>query len=162
MTVKTPTRVPGESATKRRDYIAGALEIRVSGSDTLDVRKLSSIWLWGAAAVAALPLLPAISTSRIFYIRDLSLNFWPRYVWLRRTILSGVWPLWDPYMGGGQSAVTDGLHQMFFPPAMLLRLVGPETLGFNLWVGLPLPIAALGAWLFFARLGRRQRQRSAR
>ena len=34
---------------------------------------------------------------------------------------------------------------------MLLKFAGPEVLGFNLWVALPLPVAALGAFLFFAR-----------
>ena len=84
------------------------------------------------------------STSSIFVVRDLSMYFWPKHRWLRDTILSGQWPWWDPYLAGGQSAAADALMQTFFPPTMLLRLLLPEVLGFNLWVGLPFPIAALG------------------
>ena len=54
-------------------------------------------------------------------------------------------------MGGGQSAVADALHQMFLLPAVAVRLIGSEAVGFNLWVATPFPLAALGAWLFFRR-----------
>src|SRR5262245_49838566 len=113
----------------------------------------SSRRIWGviAAVVAVIPLTQGLTASRIFYIRDLSLYFWGRYLWLRRTLLSGSWPLWDPYVGAGQSAVADALHQMFLLPALAVRLIGPEALGFNLWVLVPFPLAAWGAWLFFAR-----------
>ena len=95
------------------------------------------------------PFLDGFSSTRIFYIRDLSLYFWGRHLWLRRTLLSGEWPLWDPYVGAGQSAVADALHQMFLLPVLAIRLVGSEVLGFNLWIALAFPFAALGAWLFF-------------
>ena len=109
------------------------------------------IWVCLVAGVAAIPFLEGLSASRIFYIRDLSLSFWGRYLWLRRTIWSGEWPFWDPYVGAGQSAAADALHQMFLLPVLAVRLIGNEVVGFNLWVALPFPIAAIGAWLFFAR-----------
>jgi len=109
------------------------------------------VWLSLVAAVACLPFVRGLTGSQVFYIRDLSQYFWGRYLWLRRAWFSGEWPLWDPYIGGGQAAYSDALHQMFLPPAVLARLVGGEVLGFNLWVGLPFPLAALGAWGFFAR-----------
>jgi hypothetical protein len=62
-------------------------------------------WALVAISVAAVPILPALSSSRMFYARDLSQNFWYRYVWLRRALWSGAWPLWDPYHCGGQSRV---------------------------------------------------------
>lgn len=108
-------------------------------------------WLSLVAAVAFLPFVRGLTGTRVFYVRDLSQYFWGRYLWLRRAWLSGEWPLWDPYIGGGQAAYSDALHQMFLPPAVLARLVGGEVLGFNLWVALPFPLAALGAWGFFAR-----------
>jgi hypothetical protein len=77
--------------------------------------------------------------------------FWGRYLWLRHELLSGSFPLWDPYVGGGQSAVADALHQLFLLPALAVRLIGSDVLGFNLWVATPFPLAALGAWLLFRR-----------
>ena len=110
-------------------------------------------WLWPAiAAVAAVvPVLPGFSTTRLFFARDLSSFFWGRYLWLRQEWLSGHFPLWDPHVGGGQSAVADGLHQMFLVPAILVRLIGNDVLGFNLWVITPFALAAVGMWLFLAR-----------
>jgi hypothetical protein len=49
-----------------------------------------------------------MTSSRVFYIRDLSKFFWSRYLSLRRELWSGTFPLWDPYVGGGQSAGVSG------------------------------------------------------
>jgi hypothetical protein len=110
-------------------------------------------WAWAASAALAglLPFLPGLTGSRVFYIRDLSMYFWGRYLWLRHAWLSGEWPLWDPYVGAGQAAYSDALNQMFLLPAVLARLAGGEVLGFNLWVALPFPLGAIGAFGFFAR-----------
>jgi hypothetical protein len=108
-------------------------------------------WAWPllAALLAVVPFAGMFSFHRIFHLRDLTLFFWGRYLWLRHSLWSGAWPLWDPYVGGGQSAVADALHQMFLLPALLVRLVGTEVMGFNLWVALPFPLAALGTYAFF-------------
>ena len=110
-------------------------------------------WAWASLAVAAatIPFLPGFTGSRVFYLRDLSITFWGRYLWLRRELLSGHFPLWDPYVGAGQSAAADALHQLFLLPALAVRLIGSEVVGFNLWVAMPFPLAAIGAWLFFRR-----------
>jgi hypothetical protein len=109
------------------------------------------MWLLVAACVSLIPFLPGLSGARVFYVRDLSQYFWGRYLWLRRAWLSGEWPLWDPYVGTGQAAYSDALNQMFLPPAVLTRLIGGEVLGFNLWVAMPFPLAAIGGWMFFSR-----------
>jgi hypothetical protein len=104
-----------------------------------------------AALVSLLPVLAGFSGRRIFYVRDLSSFFWERHLWIRREWLSGHVPLWDPHVGAGQAAYVDALHQMFLLPAVLVRLIGNDAFGFNLWVMTPLPLAAVGTWLFFAR-----------
>jgi hypothetical protein len=114
-------------------------------------RRAVAAWAATVMCVACIPFLPGLTGTRIFYVRDLSMFFWGRHVWLRRALLSGSFPMWDPYAGAGQSAVADALHQLFLPPAVILRLLGSEVLGFNLWVAAPFPIAALGAWLFLRR-----------
>lgn len=118
-----------------------------------DVPNSRRRWLWALAAmaVALLPLSPGLTGGRLFYIRDLSLYFWGRYLWLRHEWQSGAFPLWDPYVGAGQDAVSDPLNQMFLLPAVVVRLLGSDVLGFNLWVAVPFPLAALGAWLFLSR-----------
>jgi len=106
------------------------------------------IWIAFAVVVALLPLAGVFTLGRVFYVRDLSIGFWDRHLWLRHNIWSGEWPLWDPYLAAGQSAVADGLHQMLLLPVLALRLLGPEVVSFNLWVALPFPLMALGTYLF--------------
>jgi hypothetical protein len=110
-------------------------------------------WTWPAAAalLAFVPLAGGLSNSRLFYVRDLALYFWPRHRWLRQNWAAGDWPWWDPYAGAGQSAVADALNQFFLVPVTLLRLLAPEVLSFNLWIALPFPVGAAGAWLWLRR-----------
>jgi hypothetical protein len=114
-------------------------------------RGSEAAWLALVAVLAFVPFVQGFTGHRIFYIRDLSLFFWSRFLWLRRTLLGGEWPWWDPYVGAGQAAYADALHQMFLLPVLLIRLIGSEVFAFNLWVALPFPLAAAGAWMFFAR-----------
>jgi prepilin-type N-terminal cleavage/methylation domain-containing protein len=110
--------------------------------------------LW-AAAVLALSLLPVagvFTTRRIFFVRDLSFFFWSRHLWLRHTIFSGQWPWWDPFVAAGQSGIADALNELLMPIALAVRLLPSAVVSFNLWVMLPLPIAALGTFVFLRRL----------
>ena len=109
------------------------------------------IWPLIAAAFAALPFVRGLSTTDVFYIRDLAVYFWPRHLWLRHTWASGDWPWWDPFAGAGQSAVADPLNQFFLLPVTAVRLLLPPALGFNFWVAAPFPFMAVGAWLWLRR-----------
>jgi membrane protein YfhO len=101
--------------------------------------------------VSLLPVLGVFSTTRIFYVRDLSFFFWSRHLWLRHAIFGGEAPWWDPHVAGGQSAIADALNQLLMPVTMAIRLVPSEVIAFNLWIALPLPVAALGMFLFLRR-----------
>ena len=138
----------------RRRTSTTVLDRPALGDDRLRLAALRRLfdrfgWGWITAAVALLPVAGLFSLHRVFYTRDLSLFFWQRNLWLRGSLLRGEWPLWDPYIGAGQSAAADALHQMFLLPVVLLRLVGTERVGFNLWVALPFPLAALGTYRLF-------------
>ncbi len=109
------------------------------------------LWAVVAALLSMVPLSGAFSTTNIFYVRDLGLYFWPRHLWLRRAWSTGDWPLWDPYSAAGQSAVADALHQFFFLPVTIVRLLVPEVAGFNIWIAAPFPVMAVGAWLWLRR-----------
>ena len=88
-------------------------------------RRRHVAWAAIVMGVACIPFMPGLTGARIFYVRDLSMFFWGRHLWLRRALLSGSFPMWDPYVGAGQSAVADALHQLFLPPAVALRLDAP-------------------------------------
>src|SRR5262245_39523467 len=110
-------------------------------------------WMPAAAAVAVswIPVAGAFTVSRIFFLRDLTITFRSRYLFLRHSLASGTFPLWDPYTANGQPAVNDALYQLFHLPSLLVRVLLPEIVGYNLWVALPLPLCALGAYVYLRR-----------
>jgi hypothetical protein len=116
-------------------------------------RRTSPRWMWPAVAflAACVPFVHGFSLTKIFYVRDLTMFFWPRHLWIRSWLLAGDWPMWDPYAAAGQATFPDALNQMFLPPVLLLRTLFPAVVGFNLIVITPFPLAAIGAWLFFRR-----------
>ncbi len=122
-------------------------------------RRWQGWWAALPVVLATAPVAGVFFPHRVFQVRDLSLFFWGRHLWFRRSLFSGEWPLWDPWMGAGQSAVADALNQMFLLPVVALRLLGSEVVGFNLWVAAPFPLTALGAYLFLR--GRFSRPASA-
>jgi membrane protein YfhO len=116
------------------------------------VKSRGLLWPLVALMAAIVPIGGIFTFSRIFFVRDLSLAFRPRFLFLRHVVATGTWPLWDPYPANGQSAVNDALYQLFHVPSLLVRLLLPEVPAYNLWVALPVPIAALGTYLFLRRL----------
>lgn len=110
-------------------------------------------WAWGllVTALGFVPVANVFTLSCMFFVRDLTLAFHSRFLWLRQTIYSGQWPWWDPFPSTGQSAAADALYQLFLPPTLLLRLLLPELVAWNLWVALPIPLCAFGAWLYLRR-----------
>jgi hypothetical protein len=110
------------------------------------LRRLS--WPAAVVAIALLAVSEAFSNSRVYYLRDLAGYFWPHHLWLRRTIWSGSLPLWAPEAGLGYATIADPNLQLLFPLTIAGRVLLPDALGFNLMVALPVPLGALGAFLF--------------
>jgi membrane protein YfhO len=108
-------------------------------------------WPLLAVIVATIPVAGVFTLSRLFFVRDLALTFHSRFLFLRHSILSGTFPLWDPYAANGQPAVNDALYQLFHLPSLVVRLLFPEIVAYNLWVALPIPLASLGMYLFARR-----------
>jgi prepilin-type N-terminal cleavage/methylation domain-containing protein len=107
-------------------------------------------WGWPSlvATLAISPIAGVFTLSNIFSVRDLTFFFWSRHLWFRHTLLSGVLPSWDPHVAGGQSAIPDALNQGLMPITVAIRLLPSDLVSFNLWVALPLPLAALGMYAF--------------
>ncbi len=109
------------------------------------------LWLLLALAVATVPVANVFTLSKVFFVRDLTMAFRSRFLFLRHSIYSGTFPLWDPYPAHGQAAVNDALYQLFHLPSLLIRLLLPEIPAFNVWVALPIPLAAAGMYFFLRR-----------
>lgn len=129
-----------------------ALEPRTSNlTRNRESRTSNRLWSALCIALATIPVAGMFTLTRVFFIRDLSLAFRSRFLFFRHSVLSGIWPLWDPYSGNGQAAVNDALYQMFHLPSLPLRLLLPELVAYNSWIALPVPLAALGMYLFLRR-----------
>jgi hypothetical protein len=110
-------------------------------------------WVWplAAALLSLVPVWGVFTTSRIFFVRDLTLHFWSHHLWLRNTLLEGQWPWWDPYFAGGHSGIADSLNHVFLLPMTAIRLLASDVVGFNIWVAASQPLAAVGAYLMLRR-----------
>lgn len=108
-------------------------------------------WLLIVVVLSAAPVFRLFTLHRIFFVRDLSFFFWSRHLWFRHTIFSGQLPWWDPYVAAGQSAIADALNQLVMPLTLVVRLLPSDVVSFNLWVALPLPVAAAGMFVFLRR-----------
>lgn len=102
-------------------------------------------------ALALCAMNEAFTFDRVFYVRDLGFFWWPQHLWAAAAFRAGEFPLWDPSVGLGQSAIADPIRHLLFPPVLALRLLLPPVVSFNLSVALPFPLAALGTYLFLAR-----------
>ena len=114
-------------------------------------RSVTRYWLLFVLSLSIVPVGGLFTTSRVFYIRDLSFFFWSRHLWIRHTLFGGRLPWWDPFVAGGQSALADALNQLLMPVTLAIRLLPSDVVSFNLWVALPLPLAAVGTFLFLRR-----------
>ena len=114
-------------------------------------RRRASLPLLLALSVSIIPVAAVFTLSRIFFIRDLTIAFRSRFLFLRDSVYSGTFPLWDPYPANGQASVNDALYQLFHLPSLPIRLLLPEVIAYNVWVALPIPLCALGMYLFLRR-----------
>src|SRR5258707_13499567 len=109
------------------------------------------IWPLLALIVATMPVAGVFTLSRIFFVRDLTMAFRSRFLFLRHAVDSGTFPLWDPYTADGQPAVNDALYQLFRLTSLPIRRLLPEVVAYTVWIAAPVPLAALGMYLFLRR-----------
>jgi hypothetical protein len=104
-----------------------------------------------AAAVAA-TFAEAISTSSVFYQRDIQAYWYPHMAVFRRAIAEGSWPVWNPWVGFGAPLLADATFELAYPPTWL-ALVLPPAVQFKLVAVGHCLLAALGACALARRLG---------
>lgn len=77
---------------------------------------------------------------------DLSLLFYPGYVYFRECVSQGRLPLWDPYVGCGEPFLADLQHGVFYPPNVIYLLVRPAV-GITIVTCFHVFLAAFGSYV---------------
>ena len=85
------------------------------------------------------------------YRSDAARTYLPRRVYAKRSIASGVFPLWNPYILGGSPFFADPQTAVLYPAGLLLLPADPaKAMGYD--VALHFFLAALGMFLFLGAI----------
>lgn len=101
----------------------------------------------------ALLLGDAVARGRVFFERDLHLQWQPQALSLARALVAGQPPFWQADAGFGLPLLANPNYQLFYPSTWLLLALPPEQ-AYTVFAALHLALAGFGA----ARLARAQGQ----
>lgn len=99
----------------------------------------------------ALVLFRHLLEGRVLYERDVHMNWHPQIEALVRCVVSGSWPVWNPYMGFGQPLLASHI-QVLYPFTWLNLMLRPWTV-YSLLVISHLVLAGCGLYALARRLG---------
>jgi uncharacterized membrane protein YhaH (DUF805 family) len=88
---------------------------------------------------------------KVLYWGDISLYFLPLESYIRRHLIMGSIPLWNPYVSCGQPLVGNPQSWVYYPTTILLRYM-PASVYLNVNTTIHLLLAALGSYLFLRRI----------
>ncbi len=108
--------------------------------------------LLGLVALSAFHMREALFEGRVYFERDLHLQWFGQMESFARALASGAWPLWDPYVGFGQPLLANANAQLFYPPTWLNLVMAPGNY-YTLYLFLHLLIAGSGVFLLSRRWG---------
>ena len=94
----------------------------------------------------------AVFGGRVFYERDLHLQWYGQVESFVRCLTTGSWPLWDPYVSFGQPLLANANNQLFYPPTWLHLLIRPWTY-YTLFFAAHLILSGWGVLRLGERLG---------
>lgn len=121
----------------------------------LRLRALEPRLAWSMAGLTLLVLFflrEAIFQGRVFYARDIHLQWYGQVESFVRSVASGSWPLWDPYVSFGQPLLANANNQLLYPLTWLHLLVRPWTY-YTLFLGLHLLFSGCGVLALGRRFG---------
>lgn len=111
--------------------------------------------LWPAVAIAALALAlypDAVFRGRAFYERDVHLVWHAQVEAFVRAVLSGSWPVWNPYLSFGHPMLANPHTQVLYPFTWLNLVLRPTTF-YTVFVVAHTAFAGCGLFLLARRLG---------
>lgn len=108
--------------------------------------------LWILILLGILYFYRPLFLGETFFYRDLCLHYLPRKQLFIDLINIGEWPLWDPYLHGGQPFLAN-ISNLVLYPSNFLYLLFPLLRAFTLDIVLHVIFCAVGAYLLARTLG---------
>jgi hypothetical protein len=109
------------------------------------------VWL-GLAALVLVLFWPVVMGGRVFYHRDIHLQWQPQMEAAVRAVAAGSWPLWNPSVAFGQPLLANPNNQLLYPTTWLNLLFRPWTC-YTILVVSHFLLAAVGLYLLALRCG---------
>ncbi len=108
--------------------------------------------LLGLAALCVFHMREALFEGRVYFERDLHLQWYGQIQSFVASVAAGVFPLWDPWVGFGQPLFANANAQLLYPPTWLNLLMRPGTY-YTLYLFGHLLAAGIGAFALSRRWG---------
>lgn len=108
--------------------------------------------LAGLAALVLFLLRDAVFGGRVFYQRDVHLQWFGQVESFVHAVASGAWPLWDPFVSFGQPLLANANTEVLYPLTWLNLLVHPWTY-YTVFLSAHFLFAAGGLYALGKRLG---------
>lgn len=108
--------------------------------------------LWVLTTLIALFFLRFFVTGRILMLRDMFFDHYAYYAFIRNSVWQGVFPLWNPHNGCGESMIGDLDPAMLYPPNAVFLFFSPGT-GVLILFALHMILAGWGLFTFCRLLG---------
>lgn len=108
--------------------------------------------LLGLAGLVVLLLREAVFEGRVFYLRDIHLQWYGQVESFVRAVTSGSWPVWDPFVSFGQPLLANANTQVLYPPTWMNLVMRPWTY-YTVFLVAHLTLAAAGLYFLARRCG---------
>jgi hypothetical protein len=107
---------------------------------------------FGLLTIPCLLFADAVFRGRVFYERDLQLDWYTQMEAFVRSVAHGSWPVWDDTIAFGQPLLADPSAQILYPPTWLNLLMQPWRY-YTVFVVGHVILAGVGLYLLTRRLG---------
>jgi hypothetical protein len=104
------------------------------------------------AALALYHMREALLQGRVYFQRDVHLQWHGQMESFVKAVSEGSWPLWDPWPGFGQPMLANPNNQLLYPLTWLNLLMVPPTY-YKLYVFVHLVLGGWGTWRLARRFG---------
>lgn len=113
---------------------------------------LRELPFWGLLLVTIAFFYRPLFFNETFFFRDIYNQIYPQKKLFSELVLSGQFPLWDPYRHGGQPFLANMNNSVLYPSNLLYLFLSPVT-ALNIDIVLHVALAALSAYVLARVLG---------